>query len=424
MEIVQDLLAILSLEPGLLPPLEGIVEAPVLRPDGTILLTPGYDEQTDLYYAPAKDLRIPDIPEEPTTDDVDVAVEEIRDVIAEFPFVDEASKTNALASMITPVVRAAIKGPVPLALYDATTTGSGKTLLSEIVSLIISGHEPALFSAPYEENDWRKQLTAMLRKGYPVVVVDNLCYILNSAELCRAITATTYGDRILGLSETVDLPVRCSWIATGNNIQLGGDMPRRTYWIRMVPQCSRAYQRTKFKYQHLREHVLACRGKLLAALLTISKAWFGAGQPESPVKPLGSFEDWSRIVGGILHYARVEQFLGNSDQLYDQADVEGPQWEAFLQAIDRAFPDMPFTTFDIWNHLWPLKEGRNESLQECLPDSVVPYLDKRGQLKQRLGMAFRSRIGRRYGASQIRIVQHGKDSHGKVSCWKVEKETK
>jgi hypothetical protein len=420
LDVVHDLLAILSSESDL-PPLEGIVEAPVLRPDGTILRTPGYDEQTGLYYAPSKDLRIPDIPEEPTTDDVDVAMDELRDVIHDFPFTDEASETNAHGSMITPIVRAAIRGPVPLALIDATTAGSGKTLLSEIISLIISGHEPALFAAPYEENDWRKQITAMLRKGYPVAVVDNLCYTLNSAELCRAISATTYGDRILGTSETVDLPVRCTWIATGNNIQLGGDMPRRTYWVRMDPKCSKAHQRTGFKYERLKEYVLKHRGELLARLLTISRAWFSAGQPKSPVNPLGSFEEWSRIVGGILHYARAEKFLANSDQLYDQTDIEGAQWEVFLQTIHSTFEGKPFTTSELWDVLWPL-DG-NKSLRECLPDSLAPYLDKRGQLKQRLGMAFRGRIGRRYGASPIRIERHGEESHVKVACWRVEKDT-
>jgi hypothetical protein len=34
------------------PPLRGIVEVPVLRPDGSILADPGYDPATKLYYQP------------------------------------------------------------------------------------------------------------------------------------------------------------------------------------------------------------------------------------------------------------------------------------------------------------------------------------------------------------------------------------
>ena len=216
----------------------------------------------------------------PTADHIDVAVDMISEVIADFPFVDESSRVNAIASMLTPVCRPAIKGPTPLALYDATTQGTGKTLLSEVVSLITSGREGALFSAPRDAEEWRKQLTSVLREGSTVVVIDNVNYRLDSGDLCKALTETTHGDRILGQSQTLNLPVRCAWIVTGNNIQLGGDMPRRCYWIRMDAKCSKPFQRTGFKHKRLKEYVLKHRGELLAALLTLARAWFVAGRPE------------------------------------------------------------------------------------------------------------------------------------------------
>jgi hypothetical protein len=128
--------------------------------------------------------------------------------------------------MLTPICRPAIEGPTPLALVDATTQGSGKTLLTEIASLIATGRAGALFTAPREPEEWRKQLTAILREGSTMVVIDNVKYRLDSAELCKALTAENYGDRILGQSSTVTLPVRCAWVTNGNNIQLGGDMPK------------------------------------------------------------------------------------------------------------------------------------------------------------------------------------------------------
>src|SRR3974377_629194 len=217
----------------------------------------------------------------------------VSELIADFPFVDDASRTNAIASMLTPVCRPAIKGPAPLALYDATTQGTGKTLLSEVVSLITSGRECALFSAPRDAEEWRRLLTSVLREGSAVVVIDNLSYRLDSGDLCKALTETTHGDRILGKSQTLNLPVRCAWIATGNNIQLGGDMPRRCYWVRMDAKCSKPFQRPGFKHKHLKEYVLKHRGELLAALLTLARAWFVAGRPEPNLTPVGSFEDWS-----------------------------------------------------------------------------------------------------------------------------------
>ena len=172
-DVVKDISAMSPTEWGF-PPLQSLIESPALREDGTLITLPGYDEPSRLYYAPAPGLILPEIPEEPCTDHIEVAIEMVHDIIGEFPFVDAASRANAIASMLTPVCRPAIKGPTPLALFDATAQGSGKTLLSEVVSLIVSGREGALFSAPREPEEWRKQLTSVLREGSPTIIIDNV----------------------------------------------------------------------------------------------------------------------------------------------------------------------------------------------------------------------------------------------------------
>jgi len=67
MDVVRDLLALPPLEWGF-PALQGIIEAPALREDGTIITEPGYDEQSHLFYAPDDGLHVPEIPEHPTAD--------------------------------------------------------------------------------------------------------------------------------------------------------------------------------------------------------------------------------------------------------------------------------------------------------------------------------------------------------------------
>jgi hypothetical protein len=428
MDVVKDLLALPPLELGF-PALEGIIEAPALREDGTIIATPGYDGQSRLFYAPAYGLEVPEVPEHPTADHIDAAAAMLSDVIVDFPFVDESSRANAIASILTPVCRPAIKGPTPLALFDATTLGTGKTLLSEVVSLLTGGREGALFSAPRDAEEWRKQLTSVLREGSAVVVIDNVTQRLDSGDLCKALTETTHGDRILGQSQTLNLPVRCAWIATGNNIQLGGDMPRRCYWIRMDAKCSKPFQRTGFKHKRLKQYVLSHRGELLAALLTLARAWFVAGRPEPNLTPVGSYEDWSVIVGGILQHAGIVGFLANSDQLYEQADSDTVKWEAFLKALDEAFYNEPFTVSQVWERMngrtWSentkqtqLCDGAEE-LRAALPDFVGQVMDREGFFKQRLGIALRERLGRRHGKSQVRIERDVNDLHSKVARWKV-----
>jgi hypothetical protein len=269
----------------------------------------------------------------------------------------------------------------------------------------------------------------VLREGSTVVVIDNVNYRLDSGDLCKALTETTHGDRILGQSQTLNLPVRCVWIATGNNIQLGGDMPRRCYWIRMDAKCSKPFQRIGFKHKRLKEYVLKHRGELLAALLTLARAWFVAGRPEPNITPLGSFEDWSVIVGGILQRAGIDGFLANSDQLYEQADIDSVQWEAFLKTLDATFYSEPFTVSQVWERMnertWNESTKRSdpsdraEALRAELPDHVAQAMDREGLFKQRLGFTLGERLGRRYGDSQVRIERDTPDRHAKVARWKV-----
>jgi hypothetical protein len=394
-----------------------------------VIQTPGYDPASRLYYAPDPTLVLPDLVEEPTTDHRQIALEMIQDILVDFPFVDDASRANAIAAMLTPICRPAIRGATPLALFDATTQGTGKSLLSEVVTLIVTGREGALFSAPRTDEEWRKQLTSVLLDGPDIVIIDNVNYRLASAELCKALTETIHGDRILGLSQTVRLPVRCTWFATGNNIQVGGDMPRRCYWVRMDAKCPRPFERTGFRYDRLKQHVLDHRGELLSALLTLARSWFVSGCPKPTAKPMGSFEDWTTIIGGILQHAGVEGFLANSDQLHNQADSESLQWEGFLTALDAAFYGEAFTVAQVWdliNDKSYSPETRHSALTEraewlraALPEFIGEGLDREGFFKQRLGMAFKARIGRRYGDDQYRIEHPGDDLHSKVAQWKV-----
>ena len=63
---------------------------------------------------------------------------------------------------------------------------------------------------------------------------------------------------------------------------------------------------------------------------------------------------------------------------------------------------------------------RARELRASLPDFIAHELGREGYFKQRLGIAFRERVGRRYGDAQFRIERHAVDElHGKVARWKV-----
>ncbi|MDR1622883.1 MAG: hypothetical protein LBS00_10965, partial [Synergistaceae bacterium] len=127
---------------------------------------------------------------------------------------------------------------------------------------------------------------------------------------------------------------RAIWIATGNNIRLGGDIARRAYWIRLNSNLSKPWMRDSGSFKReLPAWVISHRSEMVGALLTMARAWFFDGKPKWTGNPLGSYEAWSRTVGGILEYCGVKGFLSNLEDLYEQTDDEPAQWSAFFEAV-------------------------------------------------------------------------------------------
>lgn len=179
LDVVRD---ILSLGQWSLPPLQGIIQAPVIREDGTILIEPGYDAATKLYYMPTPELKIPEIPDTPTHEDALKAMALLMEVICDFPFDSDASKANAVAVMITPILRPLIVGKVPMALFDKPQSGTGASLLAEVVDTIATGRSSAI--SPLKDDEaWRKEIASILLRGQRTVIIDNVERRLYAASL-------------------------------------------------------------------------------------------------------------------------------------------------------------------------------------------------------------------------------------------------
>jgi len=405
------------------PPLVGVIESPALRPDGTVITTDGYDPATGLYLVSAPSLRLPAIPEQPTPTDVVSAAGTLLDLLSDFPFSDESSVANVLALMLTPVMRPAIASPVPLALIDAPQAGTGKSLLSEVVSIIATGREAAVITAPGTDDEWQKRITSLLLSGATVISVDNVELPLNAPSLEAALTATTWTDRRLGRNDDhLFMPQRATWLATGNNIRLRGALPRRSYWVRLDAQSSRPWQRTDFRFPELKAHVATARGELLAALLTIARAWFVAGQPEPDgVLRLGSFERWCTAIGGALQTAGISGFLGNAEELYQVSDEEGEEWEAFLRVWHDSIGERPVTAASVADVAFrPESESYFGPLAEVFPAACV---DANGVVNVRkLGKALSAKADARFGPDGLHVVKvrgSERGAHSKSVRWSV-----
>jgi len=278
-----------------LPAVAGVITTPTLRPDGTILAAEGYDAATRLYLmAPSK---MPSLPDEPTREDAVLALAVLDELIEEFPFEDEVSRGVALSAIISTVARGAFP-VVPMHAARSPAPGGGKSYLWDIVAAIVIGQPCPVIAVGPSTEETEKRLGSALMAGQALISIDNVNGQLGGDALCQAIERPVMQVRVLGRSELFRIEARGTTIfATGNNLILTGDITRRALVCSLDPMLERPELR-QFKSNPV-EKVLADRAKYIAAALTIVRAYFRAGRPNTAPR-LASFEAWSDTVRSAL----------------------------------------------------------------------------------------------------------------------------
>lgn len=304
--------------PGILP-LEAVIETPILRPDGTILDTAGYDASTGILYEPTG--TFPSVSDSPSRDDARNAAAALLGIVEDFPFETPAHRAAWLAAILTPFARFAFRGPSPLFLIDANTRGAGKSLLADIIGTIALGRPMARMSKPEKEEEWPKKITSIALCGDPMILIDNVNGMLGGATLDTVLTGTEWTDRVLGTNQMVRLPLLATWYATGNNVALGGDTLRRTLHIRLQTAMEHPETRAGFQHPRILAWIATERPRLVFAALMVLRAFCVAGRPGG-LRPWGSFDGWSDMVRGAVVFAGLPDPVLATEALREQSDAE------------------------------------------------------------------------------------------------------
>ena len=393
---------LLSSPPPNFPELRGVVYHPVVRPDGSIRTREGYDPETR-FWCHLGELDIPPVPRYPTHEDLEQARQVLNDVLRDFPFVDEASRANTWALLLTPLVRTAFEGPTPLFLIDKPSPGTGATLLARVAALVVSGEE-AVSNPPEDDAEARKLITAALLTGQAVVVFDDVA-TLRLRTLSRLLTATHWESRLLGSNRLARLQNLTTWIATGNNVSLGADLARRVVWIRLDAKHWRPWEREDFLHPDLLSYVRKERARILWALLTLVRHYFVRGCLQATVPTMGGFENWAYLVGGVLAACGIEGFLKNRERLYEEADQQLAGWPEFLRALQELRTD-PFTARWLSDEI-----AGNDHLRGAVPESLESFTPRA------LSEALRRRAGMRFAPDGLRVERVGRGREGVL--WQV-----
>lgn len=292
------------------PVLRTVVTAPTLRPDGSLLSTPGYDAGTGIFVE-FGDTVFPKIARAPSRGEAQAALQTLDSLLEEFPFVAGSDRSVGLSSLLTGVVRPSLR-TAPLHAASATTAGSGKSFLFDLAAVLSTGREAAVIAAGQSEEELEKRLHTLFMSAEAFVALDNVERPLAGEFLCQVLTQSRVRPRILGKSELPECETTALVTVTGNNLRLAGDLTRRAILCRLDARCERPELR-EFRRNPL-ALLKAERPKFVAAALTVLLAYDSAGRPDRP-RPLASFEDWSDLVRGAL------MWLGRADPVLSMEEV-------------------------------------------------------------------------------------------------------
>jgi hypothetical protein len=275
---------------------EGFSDVPLLRADGTIADTRGYDPGTRVVLSA-------DFPVEKMT--TTEAVWVLRDLVCDYPFASDSHLSAWVCSVLTPLAMYAFTGPMPIFLFEASAAGSGKTLLASISGLVATGKYPGTMTYRSDDAEMRKTVTAFAMSPKPVILIDNVVGEFGGAAVCAAVSDPDreWSDRVLGGNSTFRGKINAVWYVTANNIRLGADVERRVCPVRLVPTVDRPELRTGFRHE-MPGYVMKNQPLLTAAALTILRDYVVAGRPVPPAAVRwGSYGGWYDLVVGATSWA-------------------------------------------------------------------------------------------------------------------------
>jgi hypothetical protein len=216
--------------------------------------------------------------------------------------------------------------------FSANVPGSGKTILAEAPGVIFNGQEPGVMSGGQNEDEMRKKLTSFLaqssdaRDGGYYLLLDNIKGRLSSEALEGFLTAKVWRDRLLGSNRMGSWENNAIVAVTANNLVLSPDLARRQLTIRLESDLPNPSARELPSFKNT---LLDNRSQLIWALLVLVQNWLAKGCPKT-TRRLGSFDDWSANLGGILEGAGIgSDFLLKTE---NKALTIDEPWEDFVRA--------------------------------------------------------------------------------------------
>ena len=407
-------------------PLIGIIEHPLVLPDGRLYAGNGYHEDTGLFLG-VDPVTVPDLGGVITREQGAESLHWLRwTAFADFPFVEAIDRDAAVAASLTALMRPFLVGDegFPGFSTNAPMASSGKTALLGTAWMLAHGHRPRVESWAGDEDETAKHLLALAMEGRGCVLWDNLPESkgFDSARVASYMTAETVGGRLLGQTKTASGVAGVMMLFTGNDIRPVGDMVTRVLQIELDADAENPSGR-RFSRPDLGAWCRDNRAAILFHLCRLAAGGIRAGHaPASRTR----FTSWDRLVRAPLEWAGGGDVSALLTRNLDR-DPKNAGRAALLGAIFERTKGEPFQVKELlaWSppgaapQAWPpAKDAGPTFYADTLAELLLDLRPVRGDMDARyFGGILKKSADKPTQGYVLKKAAYDRD---KVVYWKVE----
>ncbi len=297
-----------------------------------------------------------------------------------------------LIALALSVIERALFPERPAFFITAAKRGSGKTTVANMISAGVLGRRAAAAGWSNDPEERRKAIFAYFGEGADFLTWDNISLgtVVRCPTIEKVLTAETFTDRILGVSEQRTVPATTIQIFTGNNIAPGGDMSSRSLIARLQADRPDPENR-EFRHADPVAWTLANRPKILRALYILLLA-NPQLRPASAKPAETRFKAWWRLVGSAVEHAAAEHVahvnalamdaapgcppaLVRFRDVFAASETDDEQTSSLATVLDVCRREWPagFTAADLANYLArldPAAEALKSALEMAASKSI------------------------------------------------------
>ena len=257
----------------MLPRVHGLINCPVIREvDGQpVVAGPGYDEETRLLITGGQ---IP--PAVPLSE----AVPALLALLADFEFQTPGDLARAIASMITPALKAGnfLRGRVPADVAEADQSQSGKTYRQKIIAALYKERVSLVTNRQGGVGSVDESMDQALVAGRPFIQFDNFRGRFDSSHLEAFLTAEgSFECRVPHRGSVTVPPEHYFMFLTSNGVDTTRDFANRSNIIR-IRKKPPGYAFQKFPEGDLLAMVRSQQAYYLGCIFAVIRTWHAHGK--------------------------------------------------------------------------------------------------------------------------------------------------